>query len=1086
MNAYCINILRLIKRSLSRFLAIVTIVMLGVAFFVGIRATGPDMKLTADQYYDKQNFMDIRILSTVGFNDDDIAAIQHVSDVTAVSPFYGIDVLSREGDNSLVIHLMSMELDAKNENDHPINTPLLMDGRMPQNENECVVDTRFFEKSNFKIGDTITLTSGDTSDITEKIKRTQYLIVGSVQSPLYISIERGSSTIGNGTVDSFIITSSSNFVLPVYTEAALTVRTDGTLSRFSDQYQTLLTTISDTLSDVGAARSDIRFAEIKQEYGAKLTDAKKELANAQKSLSDAEKKLDEAQSEIDRGETALQTNRAKFNAQISEAQKKLSAAGKELEDGRRQLDKKQADLATGEAQLTAARQQLADSKSQIRAGEAALEQLSSQISSLSAQLATLLPESPEYITLLTHIQTLQQTYDTESAKLDTAKKQSASGEAEIAEQTAILKEGKKALAQANSTLDKGNKELAANTQKLKDNTMTGEQGLADARNALDDAKQRLADGRAEYNQKKAEAQPDIDKGNAEIADAETQLAHLEPPKWHVLDINKNMAFADYKENSKRIESIGLIFPLIFFLVAALVSLTSMTRLVENDRTEIGTLKALGYGRIAIASKFVLFALLATIVGCGLGFAVGFTTFPRLIADAYGILYNLPPVLTPYHSDLGALSSIFAIFCTTVPTFLVCLAALYEQPAILMMPKAPPAGKRIFLEYIGILWKRMNFTQKVTARNLFRYKKRLLMTIIGVAGCTALLLTGFGLRDSVTAIAPQQFNEIRRYDMDINLKNQATKADANNLLKQLNSSDSIDSTILLHQQPVDVSSQSNTKTASLVVPGQIDLLPAFISLRNRTDLSPIAMTDDGVIITEKLAILLDVNVGDTITLMDLDHKQVSVKVTAYCENYIFHYIYMTPALYLQLYGTEPVGNQILGKLSDTSKDAENTLSFAILKEDYVGSVQFNTEIRKNFNTMLNALNFVVLVLILSAAALAFVVLFSLGGINIDERIRELATIKVLGFTNRETAAYVFRENVILAVMGDVLGLALGLLLHRFVILTSEVDLIMFGRSISPLSYALSFLLTILFAGMVNALMLIRLNKINMVESLKSIE
>lgn len=614
----------------------------------------------------------------------------------------------------------------------------------------------------------------------------------------------------------------------------------------------------------------------------------------------------------------------------------------------------------------------------------------------------------------------------------------------------------------------------------------GTEQLNKARRELTDFRNNFEEARSQYLNNKSESLKKLDEAKQSVIDGEKKLDELKEPEWFALDLSKNTGFEGYKQDTARVAAIGLVFPLIFFLVAALVSLTNMTRMVEDDRTNIGVLKALGYGRMAIASKYLIYAGTAALGGIAFGVFIGGKLFPWVIYEAYGILYKLPTLMMPINIESSVQAGLGALVCAVVPVFLVCQKELMSSPASLMRPRAPKEGKRILFERITVFWNHLNFSQKVTCRNIFRYKKRLLMTVFGIAGCTALIFTGFGLKESIQRMVPIQYDLIQKYDMLLNLKENSSCEKNKNLEDLLNAKDNISDYLFFHQQTVDVLANNQIYSASLIVPLDEQRFSQFISLRDRNSGQDIDLEDNSIVLSEKICRMLGVHKGDTVDLKNADNQTIKATVENITENYIFHYIYMTPALYKQLYGFNPVLNAAYGRLNDKSEYTEDSISASLLGSDAVSTVSFNTSIRSNFNDMIKALDIVVMVLIISAAALAFIVLFSLTSINIDERKRELATLKVLGFYDGETEMYLYRENIILTLFGVIAGLFLGCFLLSFVLTTAEVDMVMFTRKTGWSIYLLSSLMTLLFAAVINVLMNRVIKRIDMVESLKSIE
>ncbi len=1083
-NAFWKDVFRQIRYTPRRFAAIFLIVALGVAFFAGVRAASPDMRMTVDKYFDDYNAADVRLLSTLGFDEDDLAALREVDGMKAVQPGYTVDGFLEQGEKPLLVSYQSLDWKAMQENpDGVINRLMVVEGRLPEAEDECVMDEILM--GDFAIGDTITVDTKDDPDIADSLSRMEYTIVGSVRSMDYISFERGSSTKGSGSLSGFVFLPVENFTTEVYTQVYLQAEDTG-YSRFSDEYKAAMEDFCDRIEAAGAVRNPVRYETLVADAEAELADAKQQLADGEAELADAKGQLEDAQQEIADGEKELADGRAEFEAQIADGEKQLADAKQELDNAAATLAEKEQELADGKAKLEEGQAALEESRAQIQQGEEGLAQLAAGIEQLKGQLALLPPDSAAAQEIAAQIAALQSTYDEKSAELEEGKAQLAAAEKTLEDSAAQIADGEAALAEGRAEYESVLKAYQENKEEFDAGKAEGEQELADSEQKLEDARQELEDGWAEYNEKEPDALAEIEDARQQIADGEAALAELKEPEWIALDLRKNTGFASYIQDTDRVAAIGLVFPLIFFLVAALVSLTNMTRMVEDDRTAIGIMKALGYGRLAIASKYLIYAGLAALGGIILGAVVGCSLFPRVIADAYGILYTLPAVLTPINVENSVWAGVGALLCAVLPAFLVCQGELMSTPASLMRPRSPKEGKRILLERIGFIWKHLNFSKKVTCRNIFRYKKRLLMTIFGVAGCTALIFTGFGLKDSIRMMIPKQYEELQKYDMLVSLDSEADEEESQALDDILAGSADISGSVMLHQEMADASSDAGMQEIYLVVPQDEAEFRQFVTLRERGNEKEVPLSDEGAVITEKLGKLLDVGVGDTLTVTDADNRQVQVFITGIVENYVYHYVYMTPAAYEAAFGSAPDSNTIFAQLSDVSDETEDALSRALLDTGAVSGVSFNTAIRANFDDMIQALDIVVVVLILSAAALAFVVLFSLTSINIDERKRELATLKVLGFYDGETAMYLYRENIILTILGILAGLVLGNFLLFFVLNTAEVDMVMFTRETYWTNYVISSAITCAFSIIVNLLTNRVIQKIDMVESLKSVE
>ena len=660
-----------------------------------------------------------------------------------------------------------------------------------------------------------------------------------------------------------------------------------------------------------------------------------------------------------------------------------------------------------------------------------------------------------------------------------------------------IQSGEAAIAQAQAQIDSAKAELESGQEQINSGwaqITDGEQQLEDAEAELAEAEAEIADGWEEYYEGEAEAEAEIADGEqkiadakAELADAEQEIEDLEEPEWYIYDRSNLPDYTGYGENADRMRAIGEVFPVIFFLVAALISLTTMTRMVEEQRTQIGTMKALGYERHSIAGKYLGYALLATVSGSVVGILFGEKVFPYIIINAYGIMYqHMNDIVIPYNVRYGLGAAAAALACTLLATILSCYKELREQAAELMRPPTPKQGRRVFLERVKFIWKHLNFSWKASIRNLVRYKKRLFMTIFGIGGCMALMLVGFGLKDSIMAIVDIQYEEIQLYDGNIILTDDATDADKNNIVAELEKDSAMAGATEGILTQISVGAGDEWHDVYLDVPKDVEEFSEFVVLQDRVTNEKYQLDDSGAIITEKMSTELDVEQGDTIIIRDDDKGDLEVKISAVCENYMGHYLYMTPEFYEKIYGETPDYNCIFYKTADRITEEAERLGEEALAMPGALSISYTTDLREQVDNMLGALDEVIVVLIISAGMLAFVVLYNLNNINITERQRELATLKVLGFYNGEVAMYVYRENIVLTFLGAVFGIVLGKILHRFIIVTVEIESVMFGRNIDLSSYIYAFLLTILFSLFVNGVMHFKLKKINMVESLKSVE
>ncbi|MCI8417725.1 MAG: FtsX-like permease family protein [Lachnospiraceae bacterium] len=1117
---------REVKKTRNRFLSILVIVALGVAFFSGVRVSNPDMVLSADKFYDENRLMDIRVLGTLGVTDEDVQVISQVEGVETVEPGYSVDMLGDVGEHQLALQVMSMPWE--------LNQITLKEGRFPQKEGECLADSRLLEIGLLQVGDTITLKSDSEEETKDLIRETEYVVVGAGVSPLYLSLDRGTTKVGSGSLDGFLLLPAKSFAMDCYTQICVAAQGARELESYTEAYDNLVDELVERIEALEEEQCQLRYAQIQQEGAEKiaegeeeiaegeekLADARKELADGEKKLADAEEELADARKELADGEATL-----------TEKEKELSDARAELDDGWRQLTEAKEKLVEGTRKIEGAYKdyeagaaRLREGRTQWEAGQAEYEKNETQLSKLKQQkeqlegilqaqqlsdeeLAALgLPRltqeeqaayEEQLISLIAGITQLEAALPEAKKQLEAAKAELLAGEQQLAEGKALLDQYNAQIEQGGSEaiyaerdLEEAEKEWAEGNEKILDareELADGKRRLAEAEEELLRAREELSEGQQEYQEAADENEPKIADAKEKIADAKKELSELEQPEWYVLDRQYLQTYVEYGQDAERIGAIGEWFPAIFFLVAALVCLTTMTRMVEEERTQIGTLKALGYSNHSIAAKYILYALLSSVVGSVVGVLVGERILPLVIINAYRILYtNLPQVLTPLDVNYSMTSSLLAILCTTVAALAACYKELFSVPAALMRPVAPKAGKRVFLERLPFLWRRLNFSYKATVRNLMRYKKRFFMTIFGIGGCMALLLVGFGIKDSILYIGTVQFGEICTYDISFGVEEDAKREEQEGLFARISGDGRMLSAMWVREASLDVEAGGVIKSGYLVVPEQPGELKDYIHLRNRSRQEAFPLTDKGVIITEKLAKLLDVKSGDRIWLKEDETRQVEVEVSGIAENYFLHYVYMSPRVYEELYGEAPVYNAIYGNTVSQDEKLEEELRRDYTKREAISNVTFVSTMAQRVTDMLKSMDTIIYVLVIAAGLLAFVVLYNLNNINVSERKRELATLKVLGFFDGEVSAYVNRENVLLTLFGAAAGVILGRFLHRFIIVTAEIDMLMFGREIAGMSYVYSVLLTFLFSFIVNAVMHFKLKKIDMVESMKSVE
>jgi len=1009
-NAYLKNTLREIWRTRSRFIAIFAIIALGTGFFAGVKATCPDMQLTADEYFREYRLMDLKLVSTYGFNREDLAAVKDGEGISDIMPSYTIDAIMKTEyeDKVAKIHSIPLDLTAGNGKGY-LNRYRVVEGRLPEKPGECAVENNAASGNDIAIGSYITLTSGkEDKNISDYLKRDSYKVVGYIESPCYLTFEKGTSSLGNGTAELFAVIPEEDFNMEVYTDINLTLKATENISAFSQDYEEYIKVYKEKLEKIADSREIQRYQEVYSEAKQKIDDSKKELAEGE---AEQKQKLSEALEELNKHQEELNTGKQEL-----EKQKRLAA--NKIKNAKAEFNKKEIELENG----------MKEYSEQLKAFE---------------QNKAFLP----------------------------------------AEQAAAAEE---ALNQAKIKLEQGAKVLAEQKALFEKQSAKGAAELKKAEEDLNTAQKELEKGWAEYRKQKEDSDLKLANARKEIAEAEEKLKDIEKPQWYIMDRKNNPGYASYYEDTKRIDAIAKIFPVFFFVVAAFVCLTTMTRMVEEQRTQIGTLKALGYGNFAIASKYLAYAAIASISGSMVGLTVGLKLFPFVIGKAYGILYRLPPTITPLRGDYMFWITLGALVCTSLAVYLACYKELMEQPSSLMRPKAPKMGKRVLLERVPFIWNRLKFFSKVTVRNLFRYKKRLFMTLLGVAGCTALMLAGFGIRDAISSIVPKQYGDVFKFNAMVILDENAKDQERQKVFKTLEASNTVEKVLNVRLKNYDAGYEDNWQKINLIVPQDNEKLSEFISVHERKGKQPVNLTDEGVIIGEKLSKVLKIQTGDIITLKDGNFKSVQVKVTGINENYALHYVYMTKTLYEKKFGEEPDLNCILVKMKEVSDQAEDELGTQLANKKAVLQTSFTRDNQQSFSDMVGNLNSIVFVMIISAGALAFVVLYNLTNINITERIREIASIKVLGFYDLEVSEYVFRENIILTIINIIFGLLGGIVLNRFVLETAETDVVMFGREIRWYSYLLSAALTILFSILVNVVMHFRLKKVSMIESLKSVE
>ncbi len=1098
-NRLVTDTLREVHHTFPRFLSLLVLSALAVCFLAGLRATAPDMKLSADAYFDQQNLMDLHIASTLGLTQEDVDAIAEEEGVASVQGAYTIDALVPMDNQEMVVKVLSYS----GEGD--VNQPALVEGRLPEGEDECLVEPLFLELSGLSIGDTISLDTGE-GDYADALSVEEVTIVGTANSPLYIALDRGSSTLGTGSVDAFLILPVESFTMDYYTDAYLLAEGASELETYSDEYEELVDQLAQQLEPLSKERSALRYdeasqaisdaedelAQAEEEANQQLTDAEAEITSSRQELDDAKKQLEDAKEQLDSGEAQY----AAGMEQLESGWQALDAASLELEDGKEQYEQGQtayqAALALYQIQAAAVERQL-ETQAELEASTQARTQATQ--AALQAATEAALEDPLSYMEVYNRVyeETYQSVYDTAYAQAYAQAQENSSQWQELQTSKAQLDQTKAQLDAAKAQLNQGEieyragvRQLESSQRQLEDSREELDQGWEDYETGLqqwEDGEKAYQEGYESYTQSRQEAEDQLKDGRKEVEQAKRDLTLLEDGEWYILDRNTNTGYVSYSMDADRIANLAAVFPLIFFLVAALVSLTTMTRMVEEQRTTIGGLKAMGFSRGSIAIKYVGYGFLSSVIGAVLGLAVGLTLLPWIICTAWSAMYTIGDIHYSFEAATSLLAAGAAVGTVTLAALLACFSTLAATPAQLMRPKAPPVGKRIFLERITPLWRKLSFHYKITLRNLFRYQKRFWMTVAGIGGCAALIVTAFGVRGSIMGVMEEQFDVLYHYSAQVGLVDEITPLELEEVEDTLSESGLVDDSLACRVETVTAQSESYTLDCYLQTTPSQEELSRFVELRHRTDDVPVTLPDDGAVITEKMASLLGVEVGDTITLDG--ESRVTITVADITEHYVQHYIYVSDTYYETLFGEAPTANTVLVDFP-VEESGAGELESQLVSLDGVSSLTLLSDTADTFSSSMESVDYAVILIIFCAAALAFVVLMNLTNINITERLRELATLKVLGFYNREVSAYIYRENAILTVFGVLAGMVLGKFLHQWLILTVEVDMVMFDRVLDLSSYLWAAVLTVVFSLAVNLTARRKLRDLDMVEALKSVE
>lgn len=1058
-QAYYKNLQRTIFKSKARFFSIFSIVFLGAAFFAGLRNTPGTMIASIDQYLDDYHFADLTYIVSLGLSQDDIDSIQNIEGIERIEYGYQFDAQMKNEDDLLGIKVYTSEKFDKDM----INRPDLLEGQFPQKDNECLIDRSLVDDYALKVGEKITISNDQGTK--------EFLIVGIVDDTRYISeLDRGTNSLGDGTNVGFIeILNDKNDFLAMpdelydlrdedilYNQLSVSVKGAKNYNLFSEEYDDYIETVNTKMKSTLSLRMSRLYDDITSDAQKELDKAEKEYNNGYKTYQDSkdlfDSKILEAKIQLTNAKIKLAEKEEEFLKASQGATKEASSLTKEIESLKKQVDQLNQQLKEQKSDTSNTQ----NNTSQLPTTDDIKEQLPS-----TDDIKDQLPSQDD---MKDQIPSNDKINDTVSSwKIPSTEELSKTLEqiSQTLDKTSQAVDGLLQLSDASLQIQKAKLEIQKQENKLTLEELKTNKQLEEAKLKLDDASQKINDAKKELNK--------IPKG-----------------KVYTLTRQENAGIMSFEANKESISSIADVFPLMFFLVSALVSLTTMTRMVEEQRGQSGILRALGYSKWEVIKQYVIYVILATFFACILGIFAGTEFFPRIIYFLYNLM--MFKVNAPIMIDLSlsiALQTIFiSVFVTLFVTLFVCIQELNLMPSVLMRPKAPKIGKRIFLEKITFIWKRLSFNQKVTMRNILRYKKRFFMSIIGIAGCTGLIITGFGVKSSVSQVVSLQYEEVLKYDALVRLEDNILTKTALQYEENLRQRDEVTNVEYVLEQSINILKNKEDLIGNLVVYRSMDNISNFISFRDYRTGKQLVLDDEGVILSQKTAELLDVEVNDTVDI-EVNGTKYNVKVSGITKNYFMNYIYMSQNLYESLTSSQLEVNHAFLNMKKMNQSNQKTLEDYMKTKQY-GSISYMDDVGSSFNKQVQSVDMVVIILIVCAGALNFIVLYNLTNINIQERKSEIATIKVLGFRKKEVYDYVFRENILLSIIGSIIGMFFGYVLHQFIIRTVELDMTMFIRTLNPWSYIIAVALTIGFTLFINLTMRRVLNRVNMVESLKSIE
>lgn len=1051
----------------KRFISIMLMALLGVGFFAGLVASGPDMRDSLDKFLDDTNTYDINIVSTLGLTNEDVDEIKKIKNTENVHGIYSKDISFKTDDKEFIFKAI--------EYSEKINTPILLDGKLPENNNECVVEQDFLIDSGFKIGDNIKIDEDD------ELKANSFKIVGSVKSPIYVSMERGTTSLGDGTIDYYLYLNKDVFDMDYYPNIYLNVNSAKIEKITTNKYNELVENVYKDIENIKEERETQRYNNIKEEASEKLQESideyekgkkegEEELKKAKDKIEDSEKEIKNAENELETGKTKAKKEISNAKAEISSSENKLKKSEKEYEEGLEKYSKGVKEYNSNKSKLESSLDVLNDNLKKLKDLK---EEIEKQIALIEDEIKNGNLENEDKLVLLKNqLSDLNSNIKEIESNKNKINNELSSAEKELNKTKKALDSAKKEIDNGYKELEKGKKELSSRESSLNNQFAKAEKEIEDGKKEIEDAKETLEKEEKKFNE-------EIKDAEKEIEDAKEDIEGIKEGKWYIFDREDDTGFSSFIDSINSMNNIATLFPIIFYLVAILISSTSMSRMVEEERGDIGTLKALGYSNLRIINKYIAYSLLSTVLGGIIGMFIGFILIPTVVWENYSIIYYLPEFYPKLRFSYGILGTVIAVICITGSTVHSAYKELKDEPSSLMRPKAPKMGKKVILEKIPFIWKRLNFSSKTTVRNVFRYKKRALMTIIGISGCTALILAGFGLRDSIKDIAEYQYGRVFEYDLVVSLNKEDEE-----LVNLVKNSDIVESVSLTDSLSGSISAEGIKRDTSIIVVENTEDFKNVANLRDIDSGNIIDLSNEGVLISDKLASLLEIEKGENITLTDSDNNEFEYKVLGIVENYIGHYVYINKDLYESKENDFNI-NTLFIKYKEGNNNNE-AFEEMLLDDNSVTSITVVENSLEHVRDLLKSLDLVVMILIVSSALLAFVVLYNLANVNISERVREIATLKVLGFYDKEVDNYINRESIILTCIGILIGLIAGVFLTGFVISTCETENMRFARNILLHSYIYSILITSVFSIIVNFATHFVLKKINMVESLKSIE